>query len=830
MTLPPATPPGESPGGTGGAGNEPPWRRATGPPDTSDPGVPGEDDGVDDRTVLPPGATARPVPASEATGDANDDDDDEVGDRTVMPPGATARPAPVSEGTSDADAVADRTLVPAGAAAQDVPALEPDLQAGATDDAVDDRTLVPSSATLDEPTGPEADDEEGVDATSLHVGGTNVGPTEERSSTGAAVPAVPAPSEGATFEGVPAIPDIVFDHEIARGGMGVVYEAKQGYLDRRVAVKVLHHDAQGKDFVQRFQREAKILASLSHPNVVGCYQAGVADDGRCFLVMEFIDGPTLGDWIDEQGPLQPEQAVRVVRGVAGALGYAHRSGIIHRDVKPANVLLNRPIDADRDDPFPYQPKLADLGLARASGDFKPLVEVEGLTVQGAVMGSPPTMAPEQFDDPDSVDFRTDVYGLGCVLFHCLTGRLAYPQTTLTKLISCKAQGPPPDPRELSPSVPNELARLVQDMLASRPEDRPGSYAELVERLERVLVDTPAAAAKRSRAPIVAVAGLVVAAVAVFASGVLGGDPDGVRPNPVVDEGGATGHGPKDPGPEGPDPNGSGAPIGGGNEVADGPGSNGSNTGAETGDGPSDPPDDVPEVVVEPDDPVPVTPPSFVAAGALPIAAGEVEQLFVREDVQSSPAVNWVVQAGGTADWMIVDDKINATYARLFKSRGCIQRDLPAPSWRFVGSVTLLLPQMIPTERLSFLVSFENGSALELRQGIEGENVVLAGNMVVAQGSNEWVDPEPIESLTFDPLPRDSFSEGREVAVRLDWDGQRLDVAWGFVDEGADPDTAPLDEAHRRVSTRPISSDSVRPRISRSSSITAAAVSRTSFGR
>jgi serine/threonine protein kinase len=223
-----------------------------------------------------------------------------------------------------------------------------------------------------------------------------------------------------------------------------VYEGSQGYLDRRVAVKLLAQESHGSEFTRRFQREAKILASLGHPNIVACYQAGVAPDGRCFLVMEFIDGPSLEGWIAKHGALPPATAARVCQAVASALAFAHGSGIIHRDVKPANVLLKSVAETSRDEGFPWQPMLADLGLARIAksspSSAKLDVTPQDLTVQGTVMGSPPTMAPEQFDAPDEVDFRTDVYGLGCVLFHALTGKQAFPQGSLTSMIARKTQG------------------------------------------------------------------------------------------------------------------------------------------------------------------------------------------------------------------------------------------------------------------------------------------------------------------------------------------------------------------------------------------------------
>ena len=333
-----------------------------------------------------------------------------------------------------------------------------------------DRTLIHAVPLPAEPPPPREDDDVDVERTMISA---DVGSNTIR---------VPGDESG-TF---PTIPGLTIEREIGRGGMGVVYEATQGYLDRRVAVKLLSEQGcQSQEYTLRFQREARILAALHHPNVVSCFQAGSTPDGVCFLAMEFVDGPTLDQWIQEHGALTPDQSVRVGRAVASALAFAHRSGIIHRDVKAPNVLLKPLDDGSAEPAFPFEPKLSDLGLARVSEDIPTAVDisVQQLTVQGTVMGSPPTMAPEQFDAPDDVDFRTDIYGLGCVLFHCLTGRLAFPQATLTSLIARKTRGQPPDPRKLSRGVPVKLAELVRKMIATRPEDRPQSYEELLSDLE-----------------------------------------------------------------------------------------------------------------------------------------------------------------------------------------------------------------------------------------------------------------------------------------------------------------------------------------------------------
>ncbi len=276
------------------------------------------------------------------------------------------------------------------------------------------------------------------------------------------------------------IPDVVLESELGRGGMGVVYRGRQIYLERAVAVKLLLVDgANGQEFVQRFQREAKILASLAHPNIVSCYQAGVTAANCPYLVMEFIDGPTLKDWVITHGRVPVRDALALIRDLAKALDHAHESGIIHRDVKPENVLL---APSAREASFPFIAKLVDLGLARpsrASGDMQ-------LTRQGMIMGTPATMAPEQFDDPENVDYRADIYGLGCVLYHALIGKPAFDGQTIAAIITAKVSGEVPQATRAKADVPLAVNELVCALLARNRDQRPQSYREIIERCDVLL--------------------------------------------------------------------------------------------------------------------------------------------------------------------------------------------------------------------------------------------------------------------------------------------------------------------------------------------------------
>ncbi len=224
-------------------------------------------------------------------------------------------------------------------------------------------------------------------------------------SAAAAADAVPpTPTELAAY-----FPDLDILELVGRGGMGVVYKARQKHLDRLVALKILAPSV-GKDpaFAERFTREARALAMLSHPNIVAVHDFGQTDDLFYFL-MEFVDGVSLRQLLDT-GKLAPSEALAIVPQICDALQYAHDAGIVHRDIKPENILLDKQ----------GRVKIADFGLAklvsRIAGGL-------ALTGAGQVMGTPHYMAPEQVERPQAVDHRADIYSLGVVFYQMLTGEL-----------------------------------------------------------------------------------------------------------------------------------------------------------------------------------------------------------------------------------------------------------------------------------------------------------------------------------------------------------------------------------------------------------------------
>src|SRR6266566_647234 len=194
------------------------------------------------------------------------------------------------------------------------------------------------------------------------------------------------------------------DRLLGQGGMAEVYLGTDRVLGRRVAIKVLGGQlSRNAQFVSRFRREAQAAAALNHPNVVGVYDTG-SDDGTHFIVMEYIQGRTLAEVIREDAPLLPDRAVEIAGSIAEALGFAHRAGIVHRDVKPGNIMLTPAGDV----------KVMDFGIARATTS-------ESLTQTATVLGTATYFSPEQAQGA-AVDARSDLYSLGCVLYEMLTAQ------------------------------------------------------------------------------------------------------------------------------------------------------------------------------------------------------------------------------------------------------------------------------------------------------------------------------------------------------------------------------------------------------------------------
>jgi serine/threonine-protein kinase len=250
-------------------------------------------------------------------------------------------------------------------------------------------------------------------------------------------------------------------HLIARGGMAEVYRARDRLLDRPVALKVLFPELSvDRSFVERFRREAQAAANLSHPNIVPVFDWG-EDTGTYFIVMEFIDGRPLSSILKTAGPLSPERTADVGAHVAAALGYAHKHGVIHRDVKPGNVLITDE----------GQVKVTDFGIARA------INTEESLTQTGAVMGTATYFSPEQAEGI-GVDARSDIYSLGVVLFEMATGRPPFLGDTPVAVASKHVRDHPPAPRELNPSIPPTFEAIILKAMAKNPDHRYATAEDL----------------------------------------------------------------------------------------------------------------------------------------------------------------------------------------------------------------------------------------------------------------------------------------------------------------------------------------------------------------
>jgi WD40 repeat protein/tRNA A-37 threonylcarbamoyl transferase component Bud32 len=262
----------------------------------------------------------------------------------------------------------------------------------------------------------------------------------------------------------------------ARGGMGEVYRATHIALGRRVALKVIRGDVAGEPaYRQRFTREARLAANLDHPNVVSPHDFGEHEQ-RLYLVMPFVDGIDLGQAVERGGPLDATRASAIVGQVADALDVAHAAGLVHRDVKPANILLVDALGSDR-------ALLTDFGIARrAASDTR-------LTTVGQVAATPGYAAPEVIEG-GSIDARTDVYALGCVLYEILTGSVPYPRASPAMMLLAHLVDPPPSLADRRDGLPASLDAVIARALAKKPEDRFASAGALASAVREALSPPP----------------------------------------------------------------------------------------------------------------------------------------------------------------------------------------------------------------------------------------------------------------------------------------------------------------------------------------------------
>jgi tRNA A-37 threonylcarbamoyl transferase component Bud32 len=266
--------------------------------------------------------------------------------------------------------------------------------------------------------------------------------------------------------------------EIGHGGMATVYRARDRRLGREVAVKLIHrHLRDSTDVAERFAREATAVAMLRHPGIVEVYDVSDLDEAEQYLVVELIRGPTLRERL-RSGPLPPEVAVAVAIEVAAGLEHAHRQGVIHRDVKPENVLIELPAEGEGGERTPLRMKLTDFGIAK-------LLDAQGVTSTGQVLGSPAHMSPEQIEG-GPVDARTDVFALGVLLYEAMVGRLPFPGDHPAQVLRRVLDGEFIPAERQDAKIGAGYSRLISRALARQREDRFASAQEFADALRQEL--------------------------------------------------------------------------------------------------------------------------------------------------------------------------------------------------------------------------------------------------------------------------------------------------------------------------------------------------------
>jgi serine/threonine-protein kinase len=274
-----------------------------------------------------------------------------------------------------------------------------------------------------------------------------------------------------------AIPGYQIIDKLGKGSMGVVYKARQLSVDRVVAVKVLLDQlSQNKEFIKRFDREAKIAAKLSHNNIVNAIDAGETG-GHFYFVMEFVEGDTIKDFLEKGRIFDERTALKIILAVAEALKHAHERGLIHRDIKPENVILTKDGNV----------KLADLGLARLTSDEKWAMAEAGMAI-----GTPYYISPEQVRGQVDVDIRSDIYSLGATLYHMVTGQVPYtgetPSEVMKKHVDKNSVLTPPD--HLNRGLSSGLGVVVETMMAKNREERYRNPEDLILDLKSLLAGDP----------------------------------------------------------------------------------------------------------------------------------------------------------------------------------------------------------------------------------------------------------------------------------------------------------------------------------------------------
>jgi hypothetical protein len=263
-------------------------------------------------------------------------------------------------------------------------------------------------------------------------------------------------------------------HRIGEGAMGALFQAQDTLTGRMTALKLLpKHLAADPEFVERFRREVAVLSSLDHPNIVRFFGSGEIQ-GQHYLAMEFIEGLSLGQRLRSEERIPQDECLRIVRDVAKALSHAHAKGVVHRDIKPDNILFAKDGTV----------KVVDFGLA------KNRAEKSKLTAIGTSIGTPYYLSPEQAMGEQNVDARADLYGLGVTLFHLLTGQVPFDDKSSMQVMMKHVQAQPPDPRGLNPGISRGLSQVILKLMEKDPANRYASADELIAVLEKQMAYRP----------------------------------------------------------------------------------------------------------------------------------------------------------------------------------------------------------------------------------------------------------------------------------------------------------------------------------------------------
>jgi serine/threonine-protein kinase len=363
------------------------------------------------------------------------------------------------------------------------------------------------------------------------------GPIGSTDTPVAGTPALGAELIGATLSGRYQV-----TRKIGQGGMGAVYEAKHTAIGGRFAVKVLLDKYAKRDaIVARLKQEAQLATSLDHEHIIRVTDFGTTDDGRTFVVMEFLEGESLAERLARETKLSEQSILRIASQAASALAAAHAKGIVHRDIKPENLFLIKRKDQDF-------VKIVDFGISKNLRASDEQEDQPRLTQTGMVLGTPLYMSPEQARGDEDLDHRVDIYALGVIMYETATGRVPFAGTNYLSVISQVLNDDPKPVRELRPELSDEFEAIVARAMAKRREDRYPSATALLEDIqallddpthstERARITSPRRRLPRPKIPKIAWAiggiGILIAAVTIAVVMMNGGTPKKTKQDKVV---------------------------------------------------------------------------------------------------------------------------------------------------------------------------------------------------------------------------------------------------------------------------------------------------------